>query len=452
MNWKRSLRKIIPRWLSSSYHLLYAWYGAWRYYCPSEEIRVIGVTGTSGKSSTIYFLKQILEYCGFKVGALSTIEFCIAGDCRLNDRKMTMLGKTEIQKSLRQMTDAGCDIALIETTSEGFVQCRHRFINYDAIVLTNLYPEHIESHGSFENYKAAKLGIFEYVAKCRVKKIGREIIPKTCFVNGNSEYASQFLQFPFQQKIVFGKLEIGNQKSEIKTDASYCASNADITREGIKFELDHRIYTALVHGEYNVSNIAAAIAIAKNLNVDVEKIKETVAALKPVPGRLEFIALAEARGLHVIIDYAFEPVAMAELYKVVALYKPKRIIHVFGSTGGGRDVARRFTVGEFVGARADICIVTDEDPYDDDPMEIMNDVAEAARKQGKKDDLNLFIIPDRRKAIGKALSLAVPGDMVLVTGKGSEQAMVVKGELKPWDDREVVRSSLNVIPEHYQYG
>lgn len=388
---------------------------------------VIGVTGTSGKSSTIYFLKQILEHVGLRVGALSTIEFCIAGKCVLNDKKMTMLGKTENQKKLRQMVDAGCDIALIETTSEGFVQHRHRFINYDAIILTNLYPEHIESHGSFENYKAAKLGIFEYVSRCRVKKLEHGSIPKTCIVNGDSEHAKDFLEFAFNQKATFGRAE------HITADSA-----------GTSFTLDNEVFRAPVYGVHNVSNVSAAITAAKILKLDNEKILSAVASLQPAPGRIEFIKEAEAQGFRVIVDYAFEPVAMAALYKVVDLFQPKRIIHVFGSTGGGRDVSRRFTVGAFVGRHADVCIVTDEDPYDDDPVAIMNDVASSVREQGKHDNKDLFIIPDRRQAIQKAMKIAAEGDMVLVTGKGSEQAMAVKGKLLPWDDRSEVRRALNV--------
>ena len=161
---KHLLKKLIPGKLLFLYHLILAYLAAVWFGHPSEKMIVVGVTGTSGKSSVIYFLRQILETAGYKVGALSTVEFCVAGKCVLNDKKMTMLGRMQTQKFLRDMVRAGCTIAIVETTSEGYLQYRHRFINYDIMALTNLYPEHIEAHGGFENYKAAKLGIFRHVA------------------------------------------------------------------------------------------------------------------------------------------------------------------------------------------------------------------------------------------------------------------------------------------------
>lgn len=400
------IKKIIPNSVRNFLHLFYACFGAVRYGRPSERLLVVGVTGTSGKSSTIYLLKHILEAAGTRVGALSTVEFCVAGACRLNDQKMTMLGKMQIQKYLREMIGAGCDVALIETTSEGYLQHRHRFINYDTIVLTNLYPEHIEAHGGFENYKAAKLGIFRYVAGCRRKELKGKRVPKTAIVNGESEYADEFFAFPFDENSRFHPKDFPKR------------------------------------------NHACATAVARTLGVPDETIWVALEQAPGVPGRMEHIEEAKRRGFDVIVDYAFEPVAMAALYEEAARLRPKRIIHVFGSTGGGRDKARRFTVGKFVGERATTCIVTNEDPYDDDPMAIIADVARAVRDAGKIDGENLFIIPDRRAAMRAALSLARAGDLVLVTGKGSEQGIVEKGKIIPWDDRKVIKEELAyVYPE-----
>jgi len=217
------IKKIVPKQVRNLKHLFYAFWGSYKYQNPSEKMFVIGVTGTSGKSTTIFFLRQILEQAGYVVGSLSTIDFYVAGKNMLNDQKMTMLGKAQIQKYLREMADAGCDIALVEVTSEGFVQHRHRYINFDMVILTNLYPEHIESHGSFTKYKKAKLGIFKYVSRCkkkyRIDKFKKITIcglvenpkelcvkmDKICIVNVNSEYVKQFLQFDFANKILYGR-------------------------------------------------------------------------------------------------------------------------------------------------------------------------------------------------------------------------------------------------------
>lgn len=439
------IKKFLPKSVLNLRHLFYAWWGSVKYHHPSEELFVIGVTGTSGKSTTVYFLRQLLEDVGFKVGSLTTIDFYIAGEQKMNDKKMTMLGKMQIQEYLRKMADKKCDIAIVETTSEGAVQHRHRFINYDMILLTNLYPEHIESHGSFENYKNAKLGVFRYIAGSKRKLKGTwelsakgrislwlrnwgDCVPKTAIVNKETKEKAEFLKLSFEVKKEFG------DKSNIE------AKNIIVDKDGLHFNVDERRYDVKMYGEHNIKNILAVIQIARCLQIPWNKIQNAVNKLKPAPGRIEFISEAEEHGFQVIVDYAFEPVALESLYKVVELLKPKRVIHVCGSTGGGRDKARREPIGQLVGKKADIFIVTDEDPYDEDPKEIMEAVTEGAVKAGKEEGKDLFKILDRKAAIEKALGLAKVGDLILITGKGSEQAMCVAGgEMIEWDDRAIVR-------------
>lgn len=427
------IKRYIPKSIKSLRHFFYAWYGAVKYGHPSEEMIVIGVTGTSGKSTTAYLLRQILEYSGLKVGSLSTIEFYVAGKQKINDQKMTMLGKMQIQKYLREMKQQGCDIAIVETTSEGRVQHRHRFINYDTIILTNLYPEHIESHGSFENYKQAKLDIFSYIAGLKRKMIAQKNIPKTAIVNGDIEYTQEFLSYPFDEKYTFGKKEINTLSVE----------GISVKADGLHFTIHDEDFFAPMYGEHNVMNILAAVSVAKNLGISWRTIQKAVAECKNVPGRIEFIAEAKEHGYDVMVDYAFEPKAMEALYHVVGLLQPKRVIHVAGATGGGRDKARREPLGKMIGEQSDIFIVTDEDPYDEDPQEIMSAVIKGAIAGGKKKEKDLFEILDRKEAIKKALEMAQPGDLVLITGKGSEQAMCLAGGKKiPWDDREIARKIL----------
>jgi len=185
------------------------------------------------------------------------------------------------------------------------------------------------------------------------------------------------------------------------------------------------------------------MSVLRALDVSWSVIEKAVNELKAPSGRIEFIQEAEEKGFKVIVDYAFEPVALAALYQVADLLKPKRVIHVCGSTGGGRDKARRMPIGKFVGEKADVFIVTDEDPYDEDPMEIIKTVSAGAREVGKKLGKDLFEVLDRREAIKKAIEIAKAGDLVLITGKGSEQAMCVGGgKMVAWDDREIVRGTL----------
>ncbi len=452
---KQLIKKYIPKHILNLRHLVYAWYGATRYHHPSNELLVIGVTGTSGKSTTVFLLRNMLESLGYRVGSLSTIDFHIAGENKLNNQKMTMLGKMQIQKYLREMVDKGCEIVIVETTSEGALQYRHRFINYDLMILTNLYPEHIESHGSFENYKEAKLSLFRHTArygrnKKRSDDLGfplltrpnSEYISKIALVNGDSVHAPEFLsQGPFDSTYAFGT----GERIIDTVDHYFRLSDVHSEEKGIAFLLDNHEIHAPLYGEYNAKNCSIAFGVLAILGVSWDRIRVAARVCTNAPGRVEFINQAEKYNFKVIVDYAFEPKAVEALYSIVSTLSPQRIIHVFGSTGGGRDKSRRFTVGEYVGRHADICIVTDEDPYDDDPLEIMRDVASAAEKKGKIPGKDLFLIEDRREAIERAIMMADPGDVVLVTGKGSEQAICVAGgKMIPWDDRKVVREALTL--------
>ncbi len=449
------LKKYIPKSIRNALHYFFAWYGAVKYHHPSDELFVIGITGTSGKSSTVYWLRHVLESAGYRVGSLSTIDFYIAGEDRLNDQKMTMLGRTQIQRYLRDMVTRKCDIAIVEMTSEGAVQHRNKFINVDTMVLTNLYPEHIESHGGFDNYKAAKVGIFCYVAKSRRKKLEirnptsgskdwkleMNLIPKTAIINGNNKYADEFLQFDFEKKIAFALRD-----SEVRStahDELFESEELGMSKDGLNFRVEDMVFTPKIFGTHNISNLTAVITIARSLGISWEQIVRAVNGISGAPGRVEFITEAEKRGFQVIVDYAFEPVALQGLYKVVEVLKPKRVIHVCGSTGGGRDKSRRELIGKLAGERADIVIVTDEDPYDENPMDIIHAVSKGAFMMGKLMNENLFEILNRGEAIQKAVTLAGPGDLILITGKGSEQAICVAGGKKiPWDDRMVVRKLL----------
>ncbi len=442
---KTLLKKVLPKSFWNLRHLFYAAYGAYKYTFPSKKLFVIGVTGTSGKSSTVFILHQLLESAGFAVGSLSTIEFHIGTDAQLNDKKMTMLGRTAIQKYLRRMVDEGIDIAIVETTSEGRVQHRHRFIEYDLMLLTNLYPEHIDSHGSFKAYKQAKVDIFSYVAKLRRKQtiamtkkvqecISTPRIQKKALICIDVDHHQPFAHKKFDSITYFGSKPCTFQFTRVGQEAA-----------GLHFSINSTKMHAPLFAAYNAHNITAAVAAASVLGLDEGTLQKAVTTLKPIPGRIEFIEEAEKHGFNIIVDYAFEPVAIKALYEVVHLINPKRVIHVFGSTGGGRDISRRASVGEFVGLNADICIITDEDPYDDDPMEIMEDVAQAVREVGKIDSMDLTIEPDRNKAIALAVAKADIGDIILITGKGSEQAMFVKGKLIPWDDRTAARNALRAL-------
>lgn len=417
------LKKIIPASWMRTYHLALSWCAAFWYGFPSEELIVIGVTGTNGKTTTSYFISKALEASGKKTGCTTTALFKIDKQEWLNDSKMTMLGRFALQKMLRRMVDAGCTYAVVESSSQGIVQFRHRGINFDLCVFTNLTPEHIEAHGGFENYKQAKIDLFQHVAKSARKILEGVRIPKIAILNSKSVYAKEFAVPGFDQVVWYGEAH-------------------DIQEKGwsTQFTFEHVRCEIHVPGLVNIENALAALTVAKALHIDLQSAAQALASILSIPGRFERIL--EGQDFEVIVDYAPEPAALAAVYASLAQLPHKRIIHVLGSCGGGRDIARRPVLGRMASEHADYIIITNEDPYDDDPLQIIEDVAQGARNAGAGIE-KLHTIPDRRAAIVAAIQEATQGDLVLLTGKGCEQAIIGAQNTRfPWDERQVAREAI----------
>ena len=428
------IKKFIPRFALSYYHQSLAILAKLVYGSPSEKLIVIGVTGTNGKTSTCSFIAEVLETAGYKVGVASTAIFKVGEKEWLNDKKMTMLGRFQLQKLLKQMVSAGCSYAVIETSSQGIEQFRHLGIHYDVCVFTNLTPEHLEAHGGFENYKKAKLKLFKHLQNSVTKIIANKQINKVIVANSDDEHAQDFLNFKIDEKITFG----------INSDADLKAEEINYAKEGIDFKVNGVDFKVKLFGKFNIYNCLSAIGVARSQEINWETCRQALEKITLMPGRVEFIE--NNRGLKLIVDYAPEPASLTQLFELIKTHDLKgegKIIHVFGSCGGGRDVARRPVLGKISAQHAEIQIVTNEDPYDDDPQAIIDQVAEGAIKAGKILNQDLFKISDRKEAIQKALELAQPGDLLIFTGKGSEQAICVKNNEKtPWDEREVIRELL----------
>lgn len=386
-------KELIPAFLIDWYHFSLAFLGAFLYRFPSQRIKVIGVTGTNGKSTVVYFISKILEKAGFKIALVSSINFKIDNKEWPNTLKMTMPGRFKLQRFLRQAIKAGCQYALIEVTSEGIKQHRHRFINFDTAIFTNLTPEHIESHGGFENYKKAKGQLFQVTKNIHIINVDDE----------NSQY---FLQFTARKKITYG-LEKG-----------------DINTKNTNFQLS-------LIGDFNKYNALAAIAFGLNQGISLDICQKALEEIKVIPGRMEEVI---SQPFKVIVDYAFTPAALEKVYQTL---KPN--ICVLGACGGGRDKWKRPVLGELAGRYCQKVIVTNEDPYDENPMEIINQVADGAAAKAEK-------ILDRREAIKKSLQLAKPGDTVVITGKGCEPWIcLARGKRISWDDRQVVKEEFENI-------
>ncbi len=410
------------------------------YRYPSTDLLVIGITGTNGKSSTIQYLGRLLEHAGYKVGWTSTASFKVGEKEWVNDKKMTMLGRFATHKLLRRMVKEKCEIALVETSSQGIIQHRHVGIHYDLAVFTNLTPEHIESHGGFENYKAAKRVLFERVEQAEQKYLNGKEVKRSVVVNIDDEHASDFLEYVVDKKYGFG-VKFEKPEPVFAAATPVVAKHVDMDAKGTRFDVDGHAFDLNPIGIFNLYNVMASIAVCRALGVEWELLQSGVKTLASVPGRLETID--EGQPFTVVVDYAYEPAALRALYATLELLDYKRILHVTGSAGGGRDKARRRQIGHLAAEKDDIVIITNEDPYDENPRQIIDMVAAGAREGGKKENKDLYLIEDRRKAINHAVALAKEGDIVLITGKGSEPVMAVaKGKKVPWDDRKVARECI----------
>ena len=430
---KALLKKILPKFILGWYHQCLALLAVAVYLNPSGKVVVIGVPGTNGKSTVVNLIGQILEAAGYRVGWTATANFKISGAPWLNDQKMTMLGRFKTQKFLRAMVKAGCGYAVIETSSEGIKQHRHLGLNYDIAVFTNLTPEHLESHGGFENYQQAKGELFRHLTQRRKKTLNGRMVDKTIIVNADDQNAPYFLNFPADKKITYA----------INRPADYRATDIELRSNGAIFTVNGSAFKSNLYGHVNIYNELAALAVAKSQQVNDDQIRLALMQFKSMPGRFEFIEEASALGFKVMVDYAPEPESMKQLYETLKIFDFNKIIHVLGSCGGGRDKARQPILGNLAATRAQNVIVTNEDPYDDNPMTIIDNVAQGAIEAGKVLNENLFKILNRHDAIAYALSLARAGDLVLITGKGCEQFIcVAHGKKIPWDDREAVRGLL----------
>ena len=401
------IKKIIPplvfNLFQPIYHFLMAFLAAIFYGFPSRKMIVIGVTGTKGKSSTVYFLSKIFEAVEYKTAALSSIQFKIADKVWANESKMTMPGRFQIQKFLADAKKAGCQFVIIEITSQGVVQSRHKFINFDSAVFTNLAPEHIESHGSFENYKQAKLKFFKYVKNNHI-------------INKDDKYFEEFLNVPAKNKFSYSLSDVEDLKLQIA-------------------------------GDFNLNNAAAAVKTAEVYGIKNETAKKVLAEIKFIPGRMEFVDLPIGKGQNfkIIIDYAHTPDSLEKVYKSCKNIG-KKLICVLGSAGGGRDKWKRPEMGKIAGQYCDEIILTNEDPYDENPSQILSEIKSGIINYELKIN-NLYEILDRREAIKKVLFSARDGDVVILTGKGSESSMCVEnGKKILWNEKEVVEEIMRKIP------
>ncbi len=393
---------------------------------------VIGVTGTKGKTTTTNLIAKWLQKAGKKVAMFSTVNISINGETEDNNMKMTTPSPFFLWNWLRQARDAGCEYAVIETSSHALFYHRVHWLRYDAAVLTNIAQDHLDLHKTMDNYVDTKLQLFRNLYKNGIQKWIRKI----GVVNIDSEYYDRFLS---KDIVVDNLYTVGFSPS-----AQIRAEN--VVNTELATEFDVRISNNLFHlisklpGNFNISNILCAVAILMSQKIDIPTIQSVIAEFACVPGRLEEVS--NTHGAKIYVDYAHTEDSLRNVLDTLRQVKTtKRIITVFGATGD-RDRTKRPKMGKVVDTLSDIVILTDDDTYTEDSLRIIRDVTEGiSRREGEW----FWIIPSREDAIRTALIMLQPGDVLIVAGKWAETVQVTQNWSIPWNDRKVIEKILMEI-------
>lgn len=416
------IKRLIPTTFSKlvqpPYHFLLSLIGAIYYHFPSKEITVIGVTGTKGKSTVVELINAIFEADGKRTAVAGTIRFKIGEKSERNMYKMTMPGRFFTQRFLRDAVNAGCDVAIIEMTSQGVLQYRHKYIHLDALVFTNLSPEHIEAHGSYEKYIAAKLEL------ARALEVSKKR-PRYMIANRDDDRGTLFLDAKVEYALPYGLSDL-----ELHT----------LNKEDVSLVIQGTTVRVPLIGLFNVYNILAAITCGRAFGVPLKTMHTALANLAPIKGRVERFKSPKnsERKITAIVDYAHTPDSLEKLYTA---FEKEHKVCVLGNTGGGRDTWKRPEMGRIAEKYCERIILTNEDPYDEDPKKIIDDMV-----RGIDDESKLTIIMDRRKAIRTALEEAPNGSVVIISGKGTDPYIMGPHNTKtPWSDAKVVTQEMTAL-------
>lgn len=417
------IKKLIPEKLFNSIaptgHLIEAIFYQIINGFPAKGIKIIGVTGTDGKTSTSTMIAHILKSAGKKTALLGTIDFDLGNGPEENNSRLTTTGSKTLLQLIKKAKLNGCEYLVLETTSHALAEYRVWGIPYHIVAMTNVGHEHLDYHKTFENYRDAKLKLFKLANRNdEGLKIG--LINKD---DPSAEIFRSAISFP----VTYGK------------DADIRPRNLNITPSGSTYEThfkikgrEHSIKVKLnLPAEFNVYNSMAAIGVCASLNLKDEEIERGIASLALVKGRMHKID--EGQNFDVIIDYAHTPDSFEKIFKTFRPIAKNRIIAVFGSAGR-RDETKRYAQGKIAGKYADIVIATEEDDRDQDGAKILEQISEGAEGSGKQKNENLFLIHKREDAVAEAIKMAKKDDLVLLLGKGHEQSILTNKpglKLKP---------------------
>jgi UDP-N-acetylmuramoyl-L-alanyl-D-glutamate--2,6-diaminopimelate ligase len=379
---------------------------------PTKELEVAGVTGTNGKTTTAFLLHAILAAAGRRPGLLGTVESRVGGNVRPVVR--TTPEAIDLQRTFREMLDAGDRSVAMEASSHAAALRRLDRVRFDVLAFTNLSQDHLDFHGSMEDYYAAKRRLFMGAA------------PPPAAVNVGDEWgrrlADELADAARAPLVTYG----------VADDADIRPDDLALDGAGARFRAGGIELRTSLRGRFNVENVLGAVAAGQLLDVDDEAIAAGVAAVTGVPGRFE--AIDEGQPFTVLVDYAHTPDSLDNVLRTARDFADGRVLVVFGA-GGDRDRGKRPLMGRVAAELADVVLVTSDNPRSEEPVAIIQDILQGA-------GLAVEIDPDRRSAIRRAVSLAEPGDVVVIAGKGHEQGQEIGAEKLPFDDREVAREAL----------
>lgn len=420
------VRKLLPSGavirIEEGYRKTRGKFVSFRYGHPAKHLRVIAVTGTNGKTTTVNYLNEILKEAGYKTAMFSTATIEVAGESKRNDLNMTVSSAAHMQRFFRDAKKARVDFVVMEFPSHAIHQHKLWGVPVEMAIMTNLTQDHLDYHKTMESYAEVKGRLFAAE-------------PRYIVLNRDDAWFDYFNQFMAgEQKITYGK----HAMAEAHIDS------IKLYRKGTEAHvtIDHQTKLDLatnLPGEFNAYNMAAAVAGAYLLGVKLNAIVEGIANLEVVPGRFERVA--EGLPYDVVVDYAHTPDGYEKLLTAAREISKNRVILVFGSCGD-RDKAKRPLMGEIAANLADRIMLTDEESYNEDPQIIRDMIFEGIEKV-KGGAMKTTEVPDRREAIKKALSIATKGDIVLVTGMGHEMYRIVDGKRIPWNDGEVIRELIS---------
>ena len=402
------------------------------YNYPSRKLVIIGVTGTDGKTTTCHLLHSILQrQPGFRVGYISTLSADFGSEAAPTGLHVTTPGAPQVQEYLARMVEAGLTHCILEMTSHGLAQGRLNGVDIDVAVLTNVTHEHLDFHGSWEEYRAAKAIMFRMLAGSQRKPNLR----KTAVINADDPSADYFSAVQADETLTYS----------VSKPSEYRATAIVHKHAATAFEVSGQQIDMHLRGDFNVFNTLAALCAARALDVAWDIVRQGIAAINMVPGRMETID--EGQDFSAVVDFAHTPNALRRALEAGRQMLPpgKRLIAVFGSAGL-RDVAKRRLMAETAADLADMTVLTAEDPRTESLDDILEMMAAGCLARGGVEGRSFVRVPDRGQAIYYACQLAQPGDLVMACGKGHEQSMCFGATEYPWDDREAMRAALRGAP------